>query len=393
MREGLKNFVIPQQGRAVQSVFEPSVSAIIPTFKPGVMAFRLVEDLLRYNPALNVVVVDDSTPLEHESHAVLARIAALPRTTLLRTPTNTLKAGALNVGVRHVLAQTHPPAVICTLDDDVVVFPHTLSVMVHALLADKGLGAVCSRVAVANKNKNVLTRLQGLEYLGYNAIRLADQGFFWGPLVMPGMLTAFRTRALKKVGLFSEGHLIEDYEITTRLKSQGWHVRAALDAPAWTSVPETLSQLWRQRTRWSLGGVRVVLDAKPIAVIQDVIGHGVFIATLATIGLLLLIKSSGAPSLLVHAIVALSLGQLLLWYGFQLWLMRLYPERDWKDWFLRVSVLPELIYSNIMTIALIGSYLFTLYSSVKAFVPVRMAHAVNVVFRAVGYEAQWGTRN
>ncbi len=393
MREGLKNFVIPQQGHAVQSVFEPSVSAIIPTFKPGVMAFRLVEDLLRYNPALNVVVVDDSTPLEHESHAVLARIAALPRTTLLRTPTNTLKAGALNVGVRHVLAQTHPPAVICTLDDDVVVFPHTLSVMVHALLADKGLGAVCSRVAVSNKNKNVLTRLQGLEYLGYNAIRLADQGFFWGPLVMPGMLTVFRTRALKKVGLFSEGHLIEDYEITTRLKSQGWHVRAALDAPAWTSVPETLSQLWRQRTRWSLGGVRVVLDAKPIAVIQDVIGHGVFIATLATIGLLLLTKSSGAPSLLVHAIVALSLGQLLLWYGFQLWLMRLYPERDLWDWFLRVSVLPELIYSNIMTIALIGSYLFTLYSSVKAFVPVRMAHAMNVMFRAMGYEAQWGTRN
>lgn len=393
MLAGLKNFIIPESRNTTHTVFEPSVSAIIPTFKPGVMAFRLVEDLVRFNPTVSVVVVDDSTPLAHESHVIFARISALPRTTLLRTTHNTLKAGALNVGLRHLLAQIHPPAVILTLDDDVVVASHTIRIMVRALLADKRLGAVCSRVAVANKNKNLITRLQGLEYLGYNAIRLADQGFFMGPLVMPGMLTAFRTRALRQVGLFAEGHLIEDYEITARLKSQGWEVRAALDAPAWTSVPETLSQLWRQRTRWSLGGVRVVLGVKPIAAIQDVMGHGVFIATLATIVLLLVVDSGGVPSLLVHAIVALSLGQLLLWYGFQLWLMRFYTERDGKDWVLRITVLPELIYSNIMTIALIGSYLFLLSSLVARVLPARVAHGVGYVFRAVGYGAQWGTRN
>jgi cellulose synthase/poly-beta-1,6-N-acetylglucosamine synthase-like glycosyltransferase len=333
---------------------------------------------------------------------ILARLRALgPRVEMLRTPQNRLKAGALNLGLAYLLQKKgpHTPAVILTLDDDVRIGPSTIERMVAELLADPGLGAVCSRAAVLNKNKNILTRLQGLEYVGFNAIRLADRGFLRGPLVMHGMLTAFRARALRQAGLFAEHHLIEDYEMTTRLKTFGWDVRAALSAPAWTEVPDTFAALWRQRTRWSFGGLQVVLGARDrTAVLQDILGHSAFVATLAAVAMLLVFKGhGGVPPLLVRAIVGLSLVQLVSWYALQLWLMRWYAEKDAWDWLLRASLIPELLYSNIMTVVLIGSYLFLGFTWVakrlhNGRAPAKVAAAVARGFKRLGYSGEWGTR-
>ena len=65
MKVSLKNFLIPTQPQIKHKVFEPSVSAVVPTYKPGATALRLVEDLLTHNPRLSVVVVDDCTPLDY----------------------------------------------------------------------------------------------------------------------------------------------------------------------------------------------------------------------------------------------------------------------------------------------------------------------------------------
>ncbi len=403
MRVELKNFLIPTQPLKTHKVVEPNVSAVVPTYKPGATALRLVKDLLHYNPKLAVVVVDDCTPLDYAPSApVLAALRSLgPRVTVLRTPRNRLKAGALNMGLAHLLARKgpHTPAVILTLDDDVVVAPETVQLMTEALLRDPRLGAVCSACRVLNKNTNLLTRLQGLEYVGFNAIRLGDQGFLYGPLVMHGMLSAFRVRALRQAGPFAEGHLIEDYEMTTRLKSMGWHVRAVLDAPAWTEVPERLSGFWRQRTRWSLGGVQVVLAARrPIAVFQDILGHVMFVATLGVIAVLMLVDGGGAPSLLLKVLIILSVGQFISWYVLQLWLMHWYKEKDAWDWVLRISIVPELLFSSIMTVVLLGSYAYMGFAYVArglgrlGGVGAGAAKLGITMFAKIGYSGGWGTR-
>lgn len=405
MKVSLKNFLIPAQPRAKHKVFEPNVSAVVPTYKPGATALRLIEDLLRHNPRLNVVVVDDCTPLDYAPGiAVLECLRLLsPRVTLLRTSRNRLKAGALNMGLAYLLGHKgpHAPAVVLTLDDDVVIAPETVRRMTGALLSDSGLGAVCSRCGVLNKDANMLTRLQGLEYVGFNAIRLADQGFMRGPLVMHGMLTAFRARALRQAGPFAEGHLIEDYEMTTRLKSLGWHVRGVLDAPAWTEVPERLRDFWRQRTRWSLGGVQVVLEAgDKTAVLQDILGHITFIATLALIATLLVVDGGGVPSAVLRVLIGLSVLQFVSWYAMQIWLMRWYPEKDAWDWLLRVSIVPELLFSSIMTLVLLGSYAFigfsvatrTLAEAGQGGIMARAVAMVAALFAKLGYSGAWGTR-
>ena len=403
MKVTLKNFLIPTQPERTHKVVEPNVSAVVPTYKPGATALRLVNDLLRYNPRLSVVVVDDCTPLDYApSVPVLERFKTLgPRVTVLRTPHNRLKAGALNLGLAHLLAHKgpHTPAVALTLDDDVSIAPETVQCLVEALLRDPQLGAVCSACRVLNKDKNLLTRLQGLEYVGFNAIRLGDQGFLYGPLVMHGMLTAFRLRALRQVGHFMEGHLIEDYEMTTRLKSAGWHVRAVLNAPAWTEVPERLRDFWRQRTRWSLGGVQVMLGARrPVAVLQDILGHVMFLATLAVIAILMFVDGGGAPSLLLKVLIALSVTQFISWYVLQLWLMRWYEEKDALDWLLRITIMPELLFSSIMTIVLLGSYAYLGFTLVARRLAklggagAKLAALGITLFARIGYSGSWGTR-
>jgi len=400
----LTNFIIPARHPRVSFDFEKAhIAAIVPTYKPKALTVRLVQDLLRSSERMHVYVVDDCTPREEGSKVIFKRIQTMSkRVTLLHTPNNKLKAGALNYALAHIRESVeNSPDVILTLDDDVVIAENTVKNLVTELMETSELGAACSQCRVLNKNKNFLTRLQGLEYLGFNAIRMADEGFFRGPLVMHGMLTAFRAEALYGAKGFEEGHLIEDYEVTTRLKGGGWSVKLALNAPAWTNVPETFSSLWRQRTRWLYGGIVVVAQTKhPLAVVQDLIGHGAFFATIFAIDLLIIVKGEGYFSpFIAQWIITLSLLQFFMWYVFQLWLMRLYEERDRYDWALRLSILPEFIYSNLLTVVQIGAYFFLFFNTLTRTVKETSNRTlqgavafVTRVFRACGYTEHWGTR-
>lgn len=409
MKFEFKNFILPRRYAKSSFNFEKAnVYAVIPTYKPGELTVRLVKDLIRWDSNIVVCVVDDCTPQDYkESIHIFEEIRAISnRVTLIRTPFNTLKAGALNYGLKHVFNEhgKRPPDVILTLDDDIVIAPTTVRNIVTELMEHNDLGAVCSQCHVLNKNKNLLTRLQGLEYLGFNATRLADEGFFMGPLVMHGMLTAFRAGALLKVGGFAEGHLIEDYEITSRLKENGWSVKSAPNSDAWTIVPENFSTLWRQRTRWSYGGITVVDKVKYLpTVFQDLIGHATFWATLCTINLLIVIllfsSGGGVSPQIPYWIIALSILQVGIWYVFQLWLMGLYKEKDAYDWMIRISIIPEFIYANILTLILVGSYFFLFFNTLKSgvtkgsgLIAQRIAETGKNIFRAFGYTESWGTR-
>jgi cellulose synthase/poly-beta-1,6-N-acetylglucosamine synthase-like glycosyltransferase len=404
-KNALRSFFVP--ARYKKTIFDYSratICAIIPTYAPDKVTKKLVDDILSWNPKIAVYVVDDSTPYEQiESHAILQAMAGIARVTLLRTDKNALKAGALNYALRYISenAPEYKPDVILTADDDIVIEPSTIRNLVIELMSHDALGAACSQCGVFNKNVNLLTRLQALEYIGFNAIRLADEGFLYGPLVMHGMLTAFRAHALAEVDGFTEGHLIEDYEITTRLKMLGWSVKSVLDAPARTVVPETLSQFWKQRTRWSYGGITVVVAAKRLGpVFQDVLGHVVFLTTIGMVLALLFFGKDGTvPSGIINIIVAISFVQLSIWYVFQLWLMRSYREKDWIDWAIRVTLLPEFVYGYLMTIALIGSYCFFIFNTLaytlrkQGEYGIWLADIGSVFFRRCGYRrGSWGTR-
>lgn len=79
--------------------------------------------------------------------------------------------------------------------------------------------------------------------------------------------------------------------------------------------------------------------------------------------------------------------------------MRWYKEKDAWDWLLRASLIPELLYSNIMTLVLLGSYAFVGFSLLVRRLRTwgragqGLARAGDKLFATLGYSGEWGTRS
>lgn len=400
------SFFVPVRRKAEKSVdvSKKRIVAIIPTYKPETTTYNLVKQLILWNRNIRVIVVDDCTP-EDASKRTITDIKKLARrskrVTYLRTPLNKLKAGALNYGIAHAASFAKKPHVIVTFDDDVIVNRFTIRHLVQALYGIKGRGVVCSLSHVANKNHNLLTRLQALEYHGFNVVKLADNGFLKGPLVMQGMLSAFRYSAIEAVAGFSVGHLIEDYDITARLKNAGWSAGLAHKADAWTEVPTSLSALWLQRVRWSFGGLHVVKNFHRTiqAVFQDLVGHFIFVILLALIILSFILARTGdVDSRMIAFLVIFALIQFVIAFIFQALTLLSYKDADRYDWLLRLSFLPEFLYSNVLSFVLLGSYIFFVYTTFSKRIAQRFTSFSSIdrialkLFAKLGYSMTWGTR-
>jgi cellulose synthase/poly-beta-1,6-N-acetylglucosamine synthase-like glycosyltransferase len=381
------------------------ISVLIPTFIPTIETYNLVTSIAQSVPHALIVVVDDCTPINKKNLQILKKITDLtynnPNIVYLRTPQNQMKAAALNYGLDYLMNLPEKPNVVFTFDDDVKISKSTIPLMVKELFSDENIGAVCSQVRIRNKNKNIITRLQGLEYHNFNITKIADNGFLHGPLVMQGMLTAFRMTALKQIKGYTHGHLIEDYDITARLKAKGWKVKIAHRSFAWTTVPEDLEKLWKQRVRWTSGGLHVIQSfwKKTAIVYQDILGHSLFLGLLALIGLSFIFRGENTNnSLLVFALLSISLLNFIVSFSFSVFTLLHYPNRDKKDIILKLTILPEFIYSNLLSLVLIGSYLFFLYKLIpesaldKASILRHPYRWGLTAFQKAGFSTTWGTR-
>lgn len=372
-----------------QTEFKTAV--VIPTYQPGKNAYKLISSLVKWYPEILIVVVDDCTPVTAKNMQTLGNIKKLltyhRNLVYLRTPTNKLKAGALNLGIDYIATNYKTVKTVFTSDDDVSINMQTIPFMEKTLYSHKNIGAVCSSVRIINKDQNILTRLQGLEYQSFNVTKIADNSFLRGPMVMQGMFTAFRMQALKDVGGFEEGHLIEDYDMTARLKLKGWMVRISREAYAGTIAPHEISQLWKQRIRWTYGGVSVVMKYwKNIAtVFQDLVGHLLFLGLyLLIIASFIIQTDEAAKSELFPLLVAVTIVQLAIGTLFNILILKTYRDADIKDVLIKLSIVPEFIYSNVLSLILIGTYLFYAFSL--------LMKGGMLVFQQIGYSTSWGTR-
>lgn len=404
----LYNFYTPRpQAQNISVPKETVVTLVVPTYKPTEEMYGLIQSFLTAPFESRVVVVNDSTPADYEKHYILDHTSELAaknsRVHYLTTPTNYLKPGASNFGLRYIMEGNLgvTPDVVFTCDDDTLIEDNTIEAMLKKLYASHSNGAVCAGVRVLNKNQNLLTRLQGLEYHGFNIAKTADNGFMQGPLVMQGMLVAFRYQALVEVDGFNQDNLIEDYAITADMKTWGWDVATADTTWGWTTIPHTLRDLWNQRIRWSFWGLHVVKDSLGYlpSVIQDALGHMIFLVMLGLIILSFTAEHSISNPNVVIALYTIGIVQFLIGMAFNVFTLLEYKDADWIDWVLRLSLLPELLYSNIISMIMIGSYLFFAYNHIflgamKYVSRIEPLYQKGLrVFAYFGYTFTWNTRN
>nr|WP_307531037.1 glycosyltransferase [Streptomyces umbrinus] len=229
----------------LQEVAEP-VTVLVPAYNEEAGIESTVRSLLASDyPELQIVVIDDGST---DRTAEIAEDIGDPRVLVVRKP-NGGKAAALNTGLGHA---SHD--ILIMVDADTVFEPDAIHHLVQPL-AHPAVGAVSGNTKVGNR-RGLLAKWQHLEYcFGFNLDRRMFEVLECMTTV-PGAIGAFRRDALIGVGGVSDDTLAEDTDLTMALWRAGWRVLYEESAVAWTEVPTSLRQLWRQRYRWCFGTIQ-----------------------------------------------------------------------------------------------------------------------------------------
>jgi cellulose synthase/poly-beta-1,6-N-acetylglucosamine synthase-like glycosyltransferase len=204
---------------------------------------------------LQIIVIDDGST---DRTADIAEGIGDPRVQVIRK-VNEGKAAALNTGLAHTRHD-----IVVMVDADTVFEPDAIGRLIQSL-AHPAVGAVSGNAKVGNRRR-LLAKWQHLEYcFGFNLDRRMFEVLECMPTV-PGAIGAFRRDALMGVGGVSEDTLAEDTDLTMALWRAGWRVVYQESAVAWTEVPTSLRQLWRQRYRWCFGTLQAMWKHRRAAV-------------------------------------------------------------------------------------------------------------------------------
>ncbi|OEV31005.1 bi-functional transferase/deacetylase [Streptomyces nanshensis] len=232
------------------------VSVIVPAYNEKECIANTVESLAASTHPIEIIVVDDGSA---DGTPEIVEALGLPGVRVVRQE-NAGKAAALNHGVACARYD-----IVVMMDGDTVFEPDTVHALVQPFAgpspASGGetppVGAVAGNAKVGNRG-TLIGAWQHLEYvMGFNLDRRMYDVLRCMPTI-PGAIGAFRREALAQAGGMSDDTLAEDTDVTIALQRSGWRVVYAEHARARTEAPGSMSQLWRQRYRWSYGTMQAL---------------------------------------------------------------------------------------------------------------------------------------
>ena len=224
------------------------VTVVVPAYNEAANIAATVTSLWESDyPDVEVIVVDDGST---DDTADIVRGLGLSQVRVICQP-NAGKPAALNTGISAAGTE-----LLVLADGDTVFDPAAIGRLVQPFL-EPDVGAVSGNTKVANR-RGLLGRWQHLEYV--INLNLDRRMFEIGNCMttVPGAIGAFRRRALADVGGVSSATLAEDTDVTMSIIRAGWRVVYEETAIAWTEVPSSLGQLWRQRYRWAYGTLQAM---------------------------------------------------------------------------------------------------------------------------------------
>jgi biofilm PGA synthesis N-glycosyltransferase PgaC len=328
--------------------FLPKISVLIPAFNEE----RNIGETLRNvfssdypKKKMEVIVIDDG------SSDKTAKIASKFPVRLISYRLNKGKIFALNKGIANAKGD-----VIITLDADTKVEPSSFSILAKHFNKPE-VGAVAgvyrakSNATLKNPFKFLLEKIQSLEYLSF-ALSRKLQETFDSILVVPGALAAYKKEALIKVGGFDNDTVIEDYDITMKMHKAGYKIKCDKDAVGWINAPSNVRALFRQRMRWSRGGIQVIRKHRDILFTK--VGLLTYVWALEIIGIFLQLLVFGfAIGNTLYNVYTLPIGQ---------WLLSL------KSWFLNVFVLNITAFDTL----LLTSFMLFMIGLVNSSISIRL---------------------
>ena len=137
-------------------------------------------------------------------------------------------------------------------------------------LFDENYSAVQGRYIPSNRSFNLVTRMLALEGDLWSTPFMTIRTCIGRRCPLGGTGYIVRKDILAKVGMFAN-HLVDDYELTSRLLKKGYKIAFAPLSINYDEKPPTLDFMLRQRARWAKGFIDLLGTRAGDR--SDIIGH------------------------------------------------------------------------------------------------------------------------
>ena len=231
---------------------EEGCSIIIPCFNEEEQAHATIRYAMQTQyPLFEVIAVNDGS--SDKTAEILDELAAqYPKLRVVHLAENQGKAYALRAGT--MVSQYE--FLVC-IDGDALLHPHAVFWMMHQLTSYPRVGAVTGNPRIINRS-SILGKLQVGEFSSIIGLIKRAQRTYGRIFTVSGAIAGFRKTALDRIGYWRDDMITEDIDVSWRLQFDHWDLQYVPKALCYIYMPETFKGLWKQRLRWSQGGVEVL---------------------------------------------------------------------------------------------------------------------------------------
>lgn len=273
----------------------PSVRIIVPVWNEEKTVLKTIYSLLKLDypkNLLSISVVDDGST--DKTWNVLQRFARNKQITLLRK-----ENGGKHTAVNFALERNESELVGC-LDADSFVHPQALKRIVTRF-SDPKVMAVTPAMQVHTAS-TIIQLMQKVEY-GWAIFLRHIFAHLDAQYVIPGPFSIVRMKVFREIGFYRHAYNTEDMEMALRMQAHNYKIANATDAIVYTTTPNTLYKLYKQRLRWTYGFIKNVIDYRHLF-FRPQYGHlGMIVLPTASFSLVSLLYLVG--SLIVNNVINL----------------------------------------------------------------------------------------
>jgi hyaluronan synthase len=242
--------------------YQPTVSVLMPCFNEGQTVYETIESISKSNypnEKFEVIAQDDcSVDDSYEWMLKAQRDFSNIKVTVGRNLENSGKARSVCNALQ--LSQAE---MVISIDSDCIFHPDAIRELASCFSEPK-IGSVGGRVGVRNPNENAITAIQTFIYYAAFQVYKVPENWTRSVGCISGCLFAIRRELLLEIepkirsrhwfGIpVNQG---EDRFMTHQTLLRGYGTYINTDALCWTTVPTTLSNLFKQQLRWRRSIVR-----------------------------------------------------------------------------------------------------------------------------------------
>ncbi len=266
-----------ESGAKNLQAYMPSVAVIVPCWNEENTISNTLKSLLALDYPTNkleIIVVDDGST--DSTFDVASKFADAENLKIFKK-----ENGGKHSAMNYALARTEATIVGC-LDADSFVEPDALRrLMQH--FRDPAVASVTPSIKVHNA-RGLIQVIQKAEYgisIFLRKVFVALDALF----ITPGPFSFFRRSAIDEVGHWRNAHMTEDLEMGLRLQQAHLRIENEPSAIVYTTAPNTLYKLYKQRVRWTYGFLRNAYEYRHMFFNKEYGNLGLMVLPMAAISI------------------------------------------------------------------------------------------------------------